>query len=78
MSVRAKHREPRRWLLWCSISDTPREDSEYLSEQQLRESILLDLVDGVRSGKIHLQLLPERKKNSKKVALGPLSGPKTP
>ena len=70
-------REPKRWLLWCTISDTPFEGEEYLSEQQLRENILLDLVVGVRTGPLRFQLLPDRKKSSKRAPLGAV-GPKNP
>ena len=70
-SSKRSKRAPRHWLLWCKISDTPSEGSEYLSEQQLTESILLDLVDGVKAGRLHLQPLPERKKTPTKAAFAP-------
>jgi hypothetical protein len=71
-------REPRRWLLWCTLSDAPFEGTEYLTEQQLRDSLLLDLVEGVRSGKINLQLLPQRRKAPKAVEIAPKKGPEAP
>jgi hypothetical protein len=64
-------REPKKWLLWTTLSDTPFEGEEYLSEQQIRESIILDLVSGLKAGVLRLQPVPERRKTLKKVAFAP-------
>jgi len=83
MSKHAAKREPKRWLLWCTIIDQPRTDEEYLTERQLLESIKLDLVSGIRATKVQFQALPERKKHAqsaqKKVELvkKPLDNPPT-
>ena len=65
MTKKLPRREPRKWLLWCTISDTPFEGEEYLTEQQLRDSLLLETVAGVKTGKLVFQLLPQRKKGAK-------------
>jgi hypothetical protein len=64
---KTKRLSPKRYLVWAIISDSPREGEGYLSEAQLTDNILLDVVDGVRTGKLHFQPLPERKKTAKVV-----------
>jgi hypothetical protein len=52
----------KRWLLWCTIEDTPNEDEAYLTEDELRPTIFNDLQRGIRVTNLRIQELPERKK----------------
>jgi hypothetical protein len=60
--VRKQRSRTKRWLLWCVIEDTPQEDEEFMSEEELRPTIFNNLIDGIRINNLRLQPLPERKK----------------
>ena len=76
MSAKRKRQIPKKWLFWCILSDSPFEGESYLTETQIRDNVVLDLVEGIKASRIQVQPIPERgRKALKSVVLGPKKTP---